>query len=175
MRYKTDRKRFNATMTYSFEDIEFTTTPCTYCGDPAREREHVAPLAVTQYTEADWSSEYPTKIVPACRECNRIASDHTFRTLSAKREFIHAKLRKRYRRCLETPAWTQEELAELGWTLRSHIQHMLAKQRILRRRLSWPSVRSAASSSDSSDPGNALIESNAATPTTFSDTDSNEQ
>ncbi len=59
--------------------------------------------------------------MPCCGECNSIASDHVFKTLRAKRSYIQDRLRKKYAKLINGPRWSDEEIAELGSTLRSHI------------------------------------------------------
>ena len=76
-------------------------------------------------------------LVPSCGECNGIASDRMFKTVAAKRRFIHQRLKQKYKRLLAMPAWTDAEKERLGWTLRSHIEAGMAQKSALEQRLAW--------------------------------------
>jgi hypothetical protein len=72
-------------------------------GEYANEIEHVYPR----------STKLPTYVVPACKECNLLASDALFSTFEEKSIYIRNKLRKRYKKILSTPEWTSDEIKEL--------------------------------------------------------------
>jgi len=79
-----------------------------------------------------------TVIVPACGECNSVVESQVFRTLGEKRKYIHDFYRKRYAKMLAAPDWNDDELNELGNTLRGHVLSGLHGKRKLKRRLRWP-------------------------------------
>lgn len=100
---------------------------CVYCGESATDKEHVIPRA----------SGLPTWVVPACSECNTIACASVHDGLLAKKRHIQSRLRKRHARSLRVPYWDEDELAELGDSLRGAV---LAHQRcksVVECRVSW--------------------------------------
>jgi 5-methylcytosine-specific restriction endonuclease McrA len=116
--------------------------PCTYCGLPAESVDHVIPrnhrraaLAVG----ARWNARV-ADTVPACCECNQLASALVFRGVVEKRSYIHQRLRARYSWALKTANWSEEELDELGPTLRSSVDAAIAAKRLIHRRLRWPAA-----------------------------------
>lgn len=109
---------------------------CAYCGAPATDREHVYPRAYIQRMQAE-GKVIPQTIVPSCRECNQLAGDKVFRSKAAKARFIGSKIAERHAAILETPDWSTEEIAELGYALRTAVRTMLAQRDAVRARLAW--------------------------------------
>ena len=54
---------------------------CVYCGEPATDIDHVIPWAYVLRHEI-------SNLVPACHDCNLIASDKMFLDIESKREYI---------------------------------------------------------------------------------------
>ena len=94
---------------------------CAYCGDSATDREHVTPRAYLN-TIRSVDPLVSTEIVHACGDCNRLAGAKVFPDFDAKRAYIRERLRRRHAELLRSPAWTDDELAELGYGLRIHIE-----------------------------------------------------
>ncbi len=92
---------------------------CTYCGALATELDHVHPRAAKLIAP---HLDVAGLLVPVCVECNQIAKARVFDSVEAKREFIHNRLRRKYRRILTSPAWDDKELNELGPYLRQHVE-----------------------------------------------------
>lgn len=115
---------------YSYEVEE----ACVYCGNPASQIDHVHPQAAHP-NEAN--PHTAGLLVPACGECNRIAGARIFKTLSHKREWIHWKLRRKHRRALALPYWSDQEKSELGPTLRDNLEVALKVQWVLRQRVAY--------------------------------------
>jgi hypothetical protein len=110
---------------------------CVYCGTPANGFDHFVPLSALVML-ADSLTQIPGKVlVPACRECNLIAGRDVFPTIAAKRRFIHARLRRKYRRILAIPEWRDRELAELGPSLEKYVRSGQDTRRWLLARLAW--------------------------------------
>jgi hypothetical protein len=99
--------------------------------------DHFVPLSVVQMLAGCGEIVTGKFLLPSCGECNAIASDNPFRTVAAKRRFIHAKLRKKYRRVLAMPDWSEDEREELGWTLRTSVDAGMAQKNVLEQRLAW--------------------------------------
>ena len=100
---------------------------CVYCGERATDKEHVIPRC----------SGLPTWIVPACSECNGLASGTVYDGLISKKQAIQAKLRRRHARALRVPHWDQEELSELGRTLRVAVEAYQRAKSVVECRVTW--------------------------------------
>lgn len=110
---------------------------CVYCGSRATTIDHFVPLSVV-YMLMDVVGEVTGKfLVPSCGECNRIASDFPFRTIAAKRRYIHEKLRKRYKKLLALPTWHKDEIDELSHSLADHVRSGMVRKAWLEERLKW--------------------------------------
>ena len=110
---------------------------CVYCGLRATTNDHFVPISVVNMLQ-ECMDQVPGKfLLPSCGECNGIASDRVFPTVAAKRRFIHARLKQKYRRVLALPEWSQAEREELGWTLRTSVDAGLAQKSVLTQRLAW--------------------------------------
>lgn len=111
----------------------FKASPCIYCGVQSDSRDHFIPRAF-----ADRIRDFGVVrniILPACMECNSTAGDHVFLTLKEKRAFIKECYLKKYRKLLESPDWSKNEIEELGPLLQPTIRSMQANKELLRKRL----------------------------------------
>lgn len=113
-------------------------TPCRYCGCPADTVDHVPPqsarpILVTHGLQPN----YPFIEVDACRECNTLLGNRALWTVPKRKRFIRRALRLRYRRLLRLPAWSPEQLAELGHNMRSFVSAGLIAKAVLLDRLKW--------------------------------------
>lgn len=107
---------------------------CTYCGNPASQIDHVHPRAAQAHEATSYTAGLK---VPCCGECNRLAGARIFKSLSHKREWIHWKLRRKYRRQLALPHWTDAEKKELGPNLRANLEAALKFQWLLQQRVTF--------------------------------------
>ena len=120
---------------------------CVYCGERANTEDHLQPrshvaklLGIINLREA--LGRLVT--VPACLECNSLVGAKIFLTTGAKRRYIQAKLRHRYRRVLEMPAWSNKELGEITCpNLRSIIVSGVEQKERLLHRVRWRNVKVA--------------------------------
>lgn len=110
--------------------------PCIYCGEAANSRDHFIPTSFVKTMEDIGFTR--TVIVPACVECNSTAGSQVFRTMREKRQYVHECYRAKYAKLLEAPDWSDDELNELGDTLRGHVLSGLYGKWKLKRRLRWP-------------------------------------
>jgi hypothetical protein len=95
---------------------------CVYCGEPANCKDHVPPISkVDDYRTLHLTNEmYLT--LHSCRECNGIASDTLNVTPFDRQTYIHDALRKRYRRHLEQPEWSDRELEGMSTEFKRFIK-----------------------------------------------------
>lgn len=100
---------------------------CAYCGEHGAEVEHVIPRR----------AHLATFTVPACRECNGIASGKLFESFNEKQQHIRKGLRKKYDKVLRIPQWDAEEIADLGRAMQDMVKKWEAARLIMVQRLSW--------------------------------------
>lgn len=73
-------------------------------------------------------------VVPACRDCNRALGGQPLFTIQERRAYIRARLWRKFGQLIGMPGWKDEELEELGPSLRRHIKARLhQKAHIIRR------------------------------------------
>lgn len=114
--------------------IKYPAGVCIYCGFPSGSRDHLIPRGLS----GDAARSSIVAVVPACSECNsRIQAAATF-NVSKRREIAHESIRKSKRHILSAPDWTDEDLAEFGYELRSHIKARRSQKQATLSRLSWP-------------------------------------
>lgn len=86
----------------------------------------------------------PSRILPACLECNILAGARVFQTVGDKRRYVQSKIRQKYARVLAAPSWTDEEIDDLGFTLRTHVRHCQVAKKLTVERLAWRGSQLAA-------------------------------
>ena len=104
---------------------------CIYCGEPATDRDHVVPHSLTSKVERSWTT---SEVVPACRDCNGSLHNRPLLTIAARADWL---LRRLFRKqgSLKGRPWTDEELMELGETLRKYVVSQENKRLTLERRI----------------------------------------
>jgi hypothetical protein len=83
-------------------------------------------------------------VVPACSDCNSRLAGYVAFSVTAKRSELKARLRRRWRRLLDSYDWQEEELDPLGRTLRRHIEAAEAARMAIFARLAFPRAGEAA-------------------------------
>lgn len=92
---------------------------CCYCGMPGQHYDHVIPVS--------WTGEKRSKhvdkdnTVVACAECNLLLSNYHLHTISERAEYLSERLTNHYKKELSSPHWSEEELQELGRSLRTTV------------------------------------------------------
>lgn len=116
--------------------------PCYYCGMPATCYDHVIPVAILASLSDD--AESYEKIVgnritevPACTECNSLLNASFQKNVTDRRIFLKERLRKRYRKLLAMPSFTESELNEYGPVMRQYIEQSIKNRNIVLERLKW--------------------------------------
>jgi len=138
MSYHRDSKRFAAREVYQIQDTLYEAIPCTYCGLPVSDREHVFPQAYQASVPEILGVPFASlAIVPSCKECNSLSGQIVFKGIQDKRQYVHEKLKQRYRKVLEIPAWSESELNELSPELAQYVHLGLQRKAIILRRLTW--------------------------------------
>lgn len=119
-----------------------TGTPCTYCGVPSTDKEHVTPISwienAMEMKQMGININVPKEvIVPSCRECNLMASDKVFKNISEKKKHIKEKLKKKYKKLLSMPTWEEKEINELSGELKRYVFLTNEIRRIVKSRLKY--------------------------------------
>lgn len=117
---------------------------CFYCGDDATCKDHIIPVSYyysgkRQPKKKYLTSEYGKEnLIDSCNECNNIAWNKIFQDVFAKKEYIQEKIKLKYKKVVNMPFWSEEEINELGYMLKKEIRiQQLARKWILNR-MSYP-------------------------------------
>lgn len=118
---------------------------CYYCGAIANSVDHVIPRKVLKMladlndvnTQRLMKNDKRILKVRSCRECNSLLGCTYQNTLEDRKRLLKERLRKKYKKILATPDWSDQDLEELGHTLRSHILEAMHRKEIIKRRLKW--------------------------------------
>jgi len=112
---------------------------CIYCGDLAESDDHVPSLAdaYTYGADALIDSGRDLRVYPACLDCNSRLQGNTGLDILTRQEVI---LRRLQRLLGQFKAdWDEDELDELGPSLRSAVEKQFILKRALTRRVQWAS------------------------------------
>ncbi len=117
-----------------FDDI----IPCYYCGLPATTIDHVPPRTLRgRLIELKLDKRYEFFELDSCLECNLLLGPRAIFSRGDRKRFIKLALRKRYRRFLNISTWTDREISELGYTLKTSIISRFLMSEIIRERINW--------------------------------------
>lgn len=108
---------------------------CMYCGEIATLLDHVPPLAIVE-------SQGPKAnmvLVPSCEECNSFGWAHPDYTIRDRKKRIGELIFRKYRRLLNSPSWTQDELNELGPEMRQRVMRAESQKLVIQRRIAFAS------------------------------------
>jgi len=120
---------------------------CVYCGMAANTDEHYPP---STYSATGL-------ILPACGECNNLASTEWPTNFEKRVAHVKSKLEWRHRKALKMPVWTADDLDELSSEMRREIKIWQKRSRIAKQRIAW----NAMSYLSSIDSGNVFAVLNA--------------
>lgn len=105
------------------------TARCTYCGDPAVERDHVIPVSYQSVHEKNRTSGNGP-LTWACSDCNQALSNRYFDTFLARCEWAKWRLE-----CKVKPIeWHNREIRELDHSLRDFVRTEAKKRLWMRNR-----------------------------------------
>ncbi len=112
--------------------------PCYYCGLPGITVDHIPPTSFRErLADMGLLGRYPFIEVRACTQCNSwLGAKHLF-TPAKRKAYIKKRLWKKYRRHLTLPQWSDSELAQIGYVLRTKVLSSLEKAELIKARLDW--------------------------------------
>lgn len=106
---------------------------CSYCGEYAETYDHVISVS---YKHVSRKLEVGNKeAIPCCSECNTTLGNVFLHTVSSKASYLIKKYKRRYSKVLKTPNWGDDELEDMGDSLRNSIIARLDMRSILIERL----------------------------------------
>jgi len=111
-------------------------TLCTYCGARAQDMDHVIPRSQYDVTTRV-TTDVTGIITPSCKPCNTKLGDTYFRSFAARCQYIQAHYIKKAQRYRKQSTWTDEELAQLDYTLMTHVAAGNRKMVELDRQTAW--------------------------------------
>lgn len=112
---------------------------CFYCGETADTIDHVVPISYyypgKRNNGLHLTPEYDEEnLVDCCRECNCLASNKVFDSALKKKEHVQEQLIKKYKKIINMPFWSEEEISQMGYVLKKEIKiQQLARKWILNR------------------------------------------
>jgi len=123
-------------------DENYEVKKCVYCGEDANTTDHVIPISYYYSGERKnkhLTSEYGKEnLVDCCRQCNSIAGNKVFNNVEEKRKYIQERLTEKYKKVINMPFWSEEELKQMKGLLYKEIKiQQLAKKWVLNR-INWP-------------------------------------
>jgi hypothetical protein len=89
---------------------------CFYCNANADTQDHCPSLSHAQNF-----SDYDRVLLRACFLCNSMLSDRFLLTPFKRLEYLKSRYLKRWRRDLDMPSWSDDEIQELEGTLKDEI------------------------------------------------------
>lgn len=111
---------------------------CTYCGEPAPERDHVTPKAVSG--KKSFSNAY---VVPSCSECNRILSVKGdvdgYYSISSKADYLIEKYNEKYHDFITgiKGSHDDDDIAEMTGKMKRIVKADKKKRDRILHRLEW--------------------------------------
>lgn len=118
---------------YSPAKLKYPNGICVYCGGIAGTRDHLIPRPMSGET-----ARRNVLTVPSCGECNSLIGSRPIFSITERREYAHAALRKKHAKVLRRIDYSSADIKEFGPGLRPSIVAGIEEKRRLERRLLWP-------------------------------------
>ncbi len=113
---------------------------CAYCGWTGDTRDHVPCLASFWLGKRTATSRRAgqrwDQTVPACRECNCTLGASPLLSIRERAETLTVRYERKYRKLLQQPVWSEEEVERLGPAMRDFVKAKAVQRQILMDRLS---------------------------------------
>ena len=94
---------------------------CHYCGAPANTKDHIIPISYLR-NGRPLSCASVGDTVDCCAECNSLLGAKALFSIEERANEIAECLTRRYKKELNAPVWTDEEINELGPSLQNSIK-----------------------------------------------------
>lgn len=103
---------------------------CTYCLSPGpSHRDHVTCWSSRSISKKRSFTKGTT--VPACGECNGLLGSVPLTTIAERAAHLVSRYRKKNARLLAMPDWSQEEIAQLGHSMRKSVEADLYSRQVI--------------------------------------------
>lgn len=127
---------------------------CFYCGEPGQmTRDHLHPVAARSGPKRCFRGQ---ETVPACAECNGTLGAKIFGNIEARITHLIESFIKKYKLDVGAVGWADEELDELGPSLRKRVKHLLLARHKSERRVLYMRAVLAAVNKETSNVGHTL-------------------
>lgn len=113
--------------------IKYRPGVCVYCGEGCSGVDHLLPQPWTGP-----AVRHLVAVVPCCRNCNSRIGDHPSPNVSERRKRAQLSVERTNRHLLLRPVKTAEDMAPLGYLLRTVAESNNIKAERVRARLAWP-------------------------------------
>lgn len=134
-----NRKYAEARYGALYKRVEGPLNHCFYCGTFADSLDHVPPLSECVERGADFfvNSGIALLKIPSCRECNGLLGARPVYCPLERRQFIHEKLQKRYKKQIAAVKWTSDELEGLSGSLLKYVRAQDDFTQVILRRVAY--------------------------------------
>src|ERR1044072_2593632 len=110
---------------------------CLYCGVLPDRHEHVVPVQYFAPSKRKGQLHSKGIVAPSCEECNALLGDHMFPTICERISYVNERLASRYRKVLDFPEWSEDELEDVAKGMADHIRANLRQKAHVQKRLTW--------------------------------------
>ena len=118
------------------------TKKCYYCWDDATTIDHIVPVSYYYSWKRKslhlTSTYWKNNLIDCCRECNSIAGNKVFDDIEEKKLYIQDRIRNKYKKLINMPNWTDDEINELTWTLKKEIKIQVLARKWILNRVNYP-------------------------------------
>ena len=114
---------------------------CSYCGEAAEADDHVIPYSVIDTRNVKRKKTEPNKglVTPVCSFCNGHLGSRVFSTWTDRIGFLRKIFAKKSKKYRKAGSWTEDELNEIDYTLRTEIIRGIREMERLDRQSIWES------------------------------------
>jgi len=114
---------------------------CYYCGlENPNTLDHTIPVSYyssepvrKKGRKASHKDRVP--LVDCCSECNTALSNKLFFDVRDRAGYLKEKYLKKYKKLLNSPNWDEEDLEDLGWSLRTTVKNSIRLKENIQNRL----------------------------------------
>ncbi len=104
---------------------------CIYCGDYSECRDHFVPSSYMRVERSFGARD----TVSCCSRCNSFKSSYYFANIQDCAVYLQRKYETRYKKVLELPEWSDEEIKELRGSLKRRVIRNRYLQQLIKRKL----------------------------------------
>lgn len=105
---------------------------CFYCGDFGNTKDHIPAISYARFFP-----EAEKILVRACYLCNTGLGNKPFNTLQTRCEFLLKYYKRKYKKYLSQPHWSDEEMDEINGSLQSTIHIAMKNKRYAEEKINY--------------------------------------